>query len=65
MSKGLLWTRNLKCLRVYRRQCRIFTDAKADAFDYIERLHNLRITRRAAEQNRKLSAFSEPSTEVG
>ncbi|MGP4846239.1 IS3 family transposase, partial [Marinobacter sp. 1Y8] len=51
--------------RIHHRRYRTLDEARADVFDYIERLHNPRMRRRVAAQDRKLSAVLKPSVETG
>jgi putative transposase len=55
----------LKRERVHHRHYRTLDEARADAFNYIERFHNPRMRRRVAAQDRKLSAILKPSVETG
>jgi hypothetical protein len=47
----------LKRERVNHRSYRTGDEARADLFDYIERLHNPRMRRRVAEQDQKFQPF--------
>mgnify|MGYP003466347595 CR=1 FL=1 len=55
----------LKRERVHHRQYRTRDEARADLFDYLERFHNPRMRRRVARQDRKFSALTQPSVEMG
>ena len=55
----------LKRERVNHRQYRTRDEARADLFDYLERFHNPRMRRRVARQDRKFSALTQPSVEMG
>lgn len=55
----------LKRERVHHRRYRTRDEARADLFDYIERFHNLRMRRRLAIQDQKLSAVFKPSVLTG
>lgn len=55
----------LKRERVAHQSYRTRDEARADLFDYIERLHNPRMRRRVARQDLKFSAFFKPSVEMG
>jgi putative transposase len=55
----------LKRERVNHRQYRTRDEARADLFDYLERFHNPRMRRRVARQERKFSALTQPSVEMG
>ena len=55
----------LKWERVNHRQYRTRDEARADLFDYLERFHNPRMRRRVARQDRKFSALTQPSVEMG
>ena len=55
----------LKRERVNHRQYRTRDEARADLFDYLERFHNPRMRRRVARQDRKFSALTQQSVEMG
>jgi len=55
----------LKRERVNHRKYRTRDEARADLFDYLERFHNPRMRRRVARQDRKFSALTQPSVEMG
>ena len=55
----------LKRERVNHRQYRTRDEARADLFDYLERFHNPRMRRRVARQDRRFSALTQPSVEMG
>ena len=55
----------LKRERVNHRQYRTRDEARADLFDYLDRFHNPRMRRRVARQDRKFSALTQPSVEMG
>jgi putative transposase len=55
----------LKRERVNHRQYRTRDEARADLFDDLKRFHHPRMRRSVARQNRKLSAFTQPSVEMG
>jgi putative transposase len=55
----------LKRERVHHRRYRTRDEARADLFDYLERFHNPRMRRRVARQDRKFSALTQPSVEMG
>jgi putative transposase len=55
----------LKRERVNHRQYRTRDEARADLFDYLERFHNPRMRRRVARKDRRLSALTQPSVEMG
>lgn len=48
----------LKRERVYRTKYMTLDAARADVFEYFERLHNPRMRRRTAKQNLKFSTLS-------
>lgn len=55
----------LKRERVNHRQYRTRDEARADLFDYLERFHNPRMRRRVARQDRRFSALTQSSVEMG
>ena len=55
----------LKRERANHRRYRTRAEARADLFDYLERFHNPRMRRRVARQDRKFSALTQPSAEMG
>lgn len=55
----------LKRGRVNHRKYRTRDEARAYLFDYLERFHNPRMRRRVARQDRKFSALSQLSVEMG
>jgi putative transposase len=55
----------LKRERVNRRQYRSRAEARSDVFDYIERFHNPRRTRRTEQRRREKVGFTQPSVEKG
>jgi putative transposase len=50
---------------VKHRQYRTRDEARADLFDYLERFHNPRMRRRVARQDRRLSALTQASVQMG
>lgn len=55
----------LKRERVNHRTYRTRDEARADLFDYLERLHNPRMRRRVARRDREFSALIKPSVKTG
>ena len=55
----------LKRERVNRRHCRTVAEAKADVFDYIERVHNPRKRRRLEIKDQARIRLTKPSAEPG
>lgn len=55
----------LKRERIYRMSYPSIDAARADVFEYIERLHNSRMRRRVARQDQKFAALSQPSVISG
>ncbi len=55
----------LKRERVNYRQYRTRDKARTDLFDYLERFRNPRMRRRVARQDRRFSAPTQPSVEIG
>ncbi len=55
----------LKRERVNRRQYHTRAEARADVFDYIERFHNPRRTKRIEQLRKKQVGLTQPSVETG
>jgi hypothetical protein len=55
----------LKRERVNRRQYQTRSEARADVFDYIERFHNPRRTRRTEQRTKEEAGLTQPSVEQG
>jgi putative transposase len=55
----------LKRERVNRRQCHTRAEARADVFDYIERFHNPRRTRKAEQREKEEVDLTQSSVKTG